>query len=106
MRLNSERKRHPDVARRGARLAINTSNLAKTACFTAGFAGDSHNLLAVPRLDPIAIFGASLIFEVSFGTMDINALVISGSDPGAVPGGSTNHPSLEGYGAETGSTNV
>jgi hypothetical protein len=25
-------------------------------------------------------------------TMDINALAISGSDPGAVPGDSTNHP--------------
>ena len=29
-----------------------------------------------------------------FGTMAINALVISGSDPGAVPGGSTKHPSF------------
>jgi hypothetical protein len=38
--------------------------------------------------------------------MDINALVIRGSDPGAVPGGSTNHPSLGGHGAEIGSTNV
>ena len=38
--------------------------------------------------------------------MDINALVISGSDPGAVPGGSTNHPSFGDHGAETGSTNV
>jgi hypothetical protein len=28
---------------------------------------------------------------VSFGTMNINALVISGSDPGAVPGDSTNY---------------
>ncbi len=27
--------------------------------------------------------------ELSFGTMNINALVISGSDPGAVPGVST-----------------
>jgi len=26
------------------------------------------------------------MFNVSFGTMDINARVISGSDPGAVPG--------------------
>lgn len=39
-------------------------------------------------------------------TMDINAQVISGSDPGAVPGGSTIHPSLGANGAETGSTNV
>jgi len=38
--------------------------------------------------------------------MDINALVISGSDPGAVPGGSTNIPALRDRGAETGSTNV
>ena len=30
------------------------------------------------------------IYGVSFGTMNINALVISGSDPGAVPGDSTN----------------
>ena len=28
--------------------------------------------------------------------MDINAHVISGSDPGAVPGGSTKNPSFEG----------
>jgi len=39
--------------------------------------------------------------------MDINALVISGSDPGAVPGGSTKNPVVGGTsGAETGSTNV
>ncbi len=38
--------------------------------------------------------------------MDINALVISGSDPGAVPGGSTKTRSFDGHGAETGSTNV
>jgi len=38
--------------------------------------------------------------------MDINALVISGSDPGAVPGGSTIYPSFGDHGAETGSTNV
>jgi len=38
--------------------------------------------------------------------MDINALVISGSDPGAVPGGSTKIPALRDRGAETGSTNV
>jgi hypothetical protein len=45
----------------------------------------------------------------SSGTMDINALGISGSDPGAVPGGSTNHPRARlgaDHGAETGSTNV
>ena len=29
------------------------------------------------------------IFKLSLGTMNINALVISGSDPGAVPGDST-----------------
>ena len=34
------------------------------------------------------------IIYLSLGTMDINALVISGSDPGAVPGDSTNHPSF------------
>ena len=28
--------------------------------------------------------------EMSLGTMNINALVINGSDPGAVPGDSTN----------------
>ena len=39
-------------------------------------------------------------------TMDINALVISGSDPGAVPGGPTNTRSFGGFGAEIGSTNV
>ena len=44
--------------------------------------------------------------------MDINALVISGSDPGAVPGGSTNFQILtssdsgEDVGAEIGSTCV
>ena len=38
--------------------------------------------------------------------MDINALVISGSDPGAVPGGSTKYPSFGDYGAEIGSTDV
>ena len=48
---------------------------------------------------------------LSFGTMDINALVISGSDPGAVPGDSTKHPftrvpSFGDHGVETGSTNV
>ena len=41
-----------------------------------------------------------------FGAMDINALVISGSDPGAVPGDSTNHPSFGDHGVEIGSTNV
>jgi hypothetical protein len=40
------------------------------------------------------------------GTMVINARGISGSDPGAVPGGSTKHPSLGADGAETGSTDV
>jgi hypothetical protein len=43
---------------------------------------------------------------LSFGTMNINALVISGSDPGAVPGDSTKYPSFEDHGVETGSTNV
>ena len=43
---------------------------------------------------------------LSFGTMDINALVINGSDPGAVPGGSTIYPSFGDHGAEIGSTNV
>jgi len=41
--------------------------------------------------------------------MDINALAISGSDPGAVPGGSTKSVSVARYvvdGAEIGSTNV
>jgi len=38
--------------------------------------------------------------------MDINALVISGSDPGAVPGVSTKHPSFGDHGDEIGSTDV
>ena len=48
------------------------------------------------------------IFEASgfARTMDINAQVISGSDPGAVPGDSTTNPSLGALGVETGSTNV
>ena len=47
-----------------------------------------------------------LILGMSFGTMNINALVISGSDPGAVPGDSTKHPFIWDHGVETGSTNV
>ena len=47
-----------------------------------------------------------VIVLVSLGTMDINALVISGSDPGAVPGDSTTIPSFEDYGVEIGSTDV
>ncbi len=43
---------------------------------------------------------------MSFGTMDINALVISGSDPGAVPGVSTKTCSFGSNGDEIGSTNV
>ena len=43
---------------------------------------------------------------LSFGTMDINALVISGSDPGAVPGVSTTYGSFDQLGDEIGSTNV
>ena len=38
--------------------------------------------------------------------MDINAHVINGSDPGAVPGDSTNTPSFGADGVEIGSTNV
>ena len=38
--------------------------------------------------------------------MVINAHVISGSDPGAVPGDSTKHRSFDGFGVEIGSTNV
>ena len=34
--------------------------------------------------------------NLSFGTMDINARGISGSDPGAVPGGSTKEPFVGG----------
>ena len=33
-----------------------------------------------------------LILKAFFGTMVINPCVISGSDPGAVPGDSTNSP--------------
>jgi len=50
--------------------------------------------------------GCAHIRHVASATMDINALVISGSDPGAVPGGSTKLPSFADHGAETGSTNV
>ena len=46
------------------------------------------------------------IYTLSFGTMDINALVISGSDPGAVPGDSTKHPVIGDHGVEIGSTDV
>jgi len=38
--------------------------------------------------------------------MDINALVISGSDPGAVPGVSTKNLSFGDHGDEIGSTDV
>ena len=38
--------------------------------------------------------------------MDINALVINGLDPGAVPGDSTKHPLFGDHGVEIGSTNV
>ena len=43
---------------------------------------------------------------MSLLTMDINALAISGSDPGAVPGDSTKYRSFDDYGVEIGSTNV
>ncbi len=46
-----------------------------------------------------------LLFRLA-GTMAINAPVINGSDPGAVPGGSTKTPALGTNGAETGSTDV
>jgi len=36
------------------------------------------------------------IQSVPSGTMDINALVINGSDPGAVPGVSTKYPFIWG----------
>ena len=39
-------------------------------------------------------------------TMAINAPIINGSDPGAVPGDSTKPPSLGASGVEIGSTNV
>ena len=45
------------------------------------------------------------IGDVPSGTMAINAHVINGSDPGAVPGGSTKIP-FGIHGAETGSTDV
>ena len=47
--------------------------------------------IQIPPLQPRT---AAPICKMSFGTMDINALVISGSDPGAVPGVSTNTPSF------------
>jgi hypothetical protein len=56
--------------------------------------------------DPLKYRAYPSIYEMSFGTMGINALVISGSDPGAVPGDSTNHPLFGDHGVEIGSTNV
>jgi hypothetical protein len=47
----------------------------------------------IKHLQPAALHP---ILVMSLGTMNINALVISGSDPGAVPGDSTNHPSFWG----------
>ncbi|GAA6162326.1 hypothetical protein NBRC116590_00300 [Pelagimonas sp. KU-00592-HH] len=45
----------------------------------------------LPALKPLATAPiAAYLSPVPSGTMDINALIISGSDPGAVPGGSTN----------------
>ncbi len=46
------------------------------------------------------------MYVVSSETMNINALAISGSDPGAVPGVSTKYPSFGDHGDEIGSTNV
>ena len=46
------------------------------------------------------------ILGVGQPTMDINALAISGSDPGAVPGVSTKHPIIWDHGDEIGSTDV
>lgn len=54
----------------------------------------------------VTVGGLYLMVFGATRTMAINAPVISGSDPGAVPGGSTNTPSLGAEGAETGSTNV
>ena len=58
--------------------------------------GRLQRAFAVPIFN---LFGASR-------AMDINAHVITGSDPGAVPGGSTKITSLGDHGAEIGSTNV
>ena len=47
-----------------------------------------------PAISPPPLLKAAVpayICSVPQGTMDINALIISGSDPGAVPGGSTKH---------------
>ena len=68
-----------------------------------GLRGISAKLAPVSLAKPV--LGAYLR-DVSSGTMNINALVISGSDPGAVPGVSTKHPSFEDHGDEIGSTNV
>ncbi len=54
----------------------------------------------------LATENKQLILRLLARTMDINARVISGSDPGAVPGGSTNIRRLGMDGAETGSTDV
>ena len=55
---------------------------------------------------PLRFARTSPISKLSFGTMDINALVINGLDPGAVPGDSTKHPLFGDHGVEIGSTNV
>jgi len=64
---------------------------------------------------PFNFTTTALISSLSLGTMDINAHVIHGSDPGAVPGDSTNQPCgcslhlgrvIVDFGVEIGSTNV
>ena len=46
------------------------------------------------RPRPFQLIEKHITSEMSLGTMVINALVINGSDPGAVPGSSTKSPSF------------
>ncbi len=72
-------------------------NLAGSAILTKPHRSEALNSIDKCPISELSPFG---------GTMDINALVIRGSDPGAVPGVSTKHPSFEDHGDEIGSTNV
>ena len=88
----------PAVKHAAARTTLRVARARPDGRDTSGLVGRSPPL----HRRPVTPY----IYRVPSGTMGINALVISGSDPGAVPGGSTNHPSLGGQGAEIGSTNV
>ena len=54
-----------------------------------------NNSVEFEGYERVAFFSRSYfapIYTVFFGTIAINSRVISGSDPGAVPGGSTMYP--------------